>query len=63
MEPTLLLGKSKRHYPADVVYLEKLIVLGEEEKGTVSLTPLDNYPPPPLVNATNFPCILFTPRE
>ena len=41
IEPTLLLGKSKGHYPADVVYLEKLIVLGEEEeeKGTVSLTP------------------------
>ena len=41
IESTLLLGKSKGHYPADVVYLEKLIVLGEEEeeKGTVSLTP------------------------
>ena len=47
IEPTLMLGKSKGHYPADVVYLEKLIVLGGEEKGTVSLTPLDNYPPPP----------------
>ena len=47
IEPTLMLGKSKGHYPADVVYLEKLIVLGGEEKGTVSLTPLVNYPPPP----------------
>ena len=40
IEPTLLLGKSKGHYPAVVVHLEKLIVLRKE--GAVNLTPLDN---------------------